>query len=399
MLQLAIMNMQKMVYVLDIKRTAIGKFLGTLSDYKATYLPQPIFNYFIKKYPFIQKKTDEIIIGNVISSGVGMNPARIISYQAGLSEKIPAITVNYVCGSGLRAIVEGAKSILLDQADIVLAGGTESMSNAPYLLTKSRKGMNSGSYQLIDSIYNDGLYCLLAKSYMGVTAENIAKKYKISRTQQDKFAFNSHLKAIKAIDQNLFKDEIVDFPLRDSVFNIDEQPRRNTSLTKLSELKTLYGDQGTITAGNASSLNDGASIAIIVSEKILKKYHLKPLARIISWDYIGTDPRYMGLAPYYSIKNLIKKIKIKLNDIDLFEINEAFASQIIAVMHLLNINPEKLNTNGGAIALGHPIGASGTRILTTLIYELKRRKLRYGIASLCIGGGQGVSILVENIFN
>lgn len=393
------MNYDQNIYVLDIKRTAIGKFLGSLSNFEATQLPQPIIKHFVKKYPQIAKEIDEVIIGNVLSAGVGMNPARIISYQAGLSEKIPAATVNYVCGSGLHAIVESIKSILIDQGNIIVAGGTESMSNTPYLLTKSRKGMNSGSYELIDSLYHDGLYCPLAKSYMGVTAENIAKKYHITRIEQDKYALKSHQKAILAIDNGLFKEEIIDFPLKKGFFNIDEQPRRDTTIQKLKQLKPFYDLKGSITPGNSSSLNDGASLAFIVSEKIIKKYRLKPLARIVSWDYLGTDPHYMGLAPYYSIKSLIQKMKIKLNDIDLFEINEAFASQIIAVMRLLNINPKKLNTNGGAIALGHPIGASGTRILTTLIYELKRRQLQYGIASLCIGGGQGISIMVENMFN
>lgn len=389
------------MYILDIKRTAIGKFLGSLSLLSAPQIIKPLFKYFIDRYPFVKKSTNEVIIGNVLSAGIGMNPARIASYIGGLSEKIPAITINQVCGSGLTAIIQGSKSIALGDADIVMAGGMESMSNAPYLLKDARKGIKFGDNQLIDSLYHDGLFCYLVQSMMGQTAENITKKYKISRERQDKFAFESHQKAIFATDQGYFKNEIVHVEIGDGKekfkFSVDEQLRRDTSIEKLSRLNSVFDKNGTVTAGNACGINDGAALAILVSDKAVKKYHLKPIAKILEYSYVGLDPKYMGLGAYYAVKALMKKSKLSLDEIDLLEINEAFAIQVLAVIDLLKVEPKKVNISGGAIALGHPIGASGARILTTLIYSLKKIKKKYGIAALCIGGGQGVAALIENL--
>lgn len=388
-------------YIIDIKRTAIGKYQGTLKNIDAINLIIPIFNYFIKKYPFLKNHTDEIIIGNVLSAGLGQNPARIASFKAGIANKTPSFTVNHVCGSGMTSIIQGIKSIILQNADIALAGGMESMSNAPYLLNNHRVGRKFGNDKLVDSIFQDGLYCSLTNSIMGKTAENIAKKYKITRKDQDKFAFNSHAKAITAIDKGYFNNEIIDLISnikgKTAIFNKDESPRRDTSIEKLEKLNSIFKNKGTVTAGNSSGINDGAALCLLTSENAIKKYNIKPMAKIIAYDYIGLSPIYMGLGSYYSISRIIKKSKININNIDLFEINEAFASQVLAVIKLLKIEKQKVNINGGAIALGHPLGASGTRILATLVYNLKRTGSRYGIASLCIGGGQGVSVLVEKI--
>jgi len=388
------------MFILDTKRTAIGKFLGTLSQTNAIELIKPIFQFFLDRYPFLKQQTSEVILGNVLSAGLGQNPARIAVVQSGFSNCVPAFTLNHVCGSGLTSIIEGLKSIKLGDADIVLAGGMENMSNAPYLISKHRKGLPLGNDVLVDSLNHDGLFCSLSNSIMGLTAENIAIKYKISRREQDVYTFNSHKKASNAVVKGYFNNEIIkiNIPVKKETiyFKDDEQIRKDTTIDKLSILPTIFKKDGTITAGNASSINDGAALTILISEKIMKQYKVVPIAKILAYDYIGLDPKYMGLGSYYSISNLLKKTSLTLKDIDLFEINEAFASQIIAVMKLLKLKKDKVNISGGAIALGHPLGASGARILTTLVYNMKRTKSRYGIASLCIGGGQGVSVLIEN---
>ena len=312
------MILKKAVYIADAKRLAIGKFLGTLSDVPAVNLSTPILNYYKNKYPFLKNKTDQIIIGNVLSAGVGMNLARMISYQNSFSFKIPAMTLNYVCGSGLRSIIEAAKSIVIGESNIVIAGGVESMSNAPYLLSNARKGYRFGNNQLIDSIYHDGLYCSLAQSVMGETAELITQKYKITRENQDIYALNSHKQALLAIAGGDFTTQIVGYPLQESDFINDEQPRKDTTLEKLAKLKPIFKKSGSVTAGNSSSLNDGAALALLLSERAIKRYHTKPVARIIAYNYLAIKPQYMGIAPYYSISQLLVENKMRIDDVDHF---------------------------------------------------------------------------------
>lgn len=389
------------MYILDAKRTPIGKYLGTLRSLSAIELTDTILKYFLKKYPFLKNKTNGVIIGNVLSAGLGMNPARITSINAGISYKSYALTINHVCGSGLSSIITAYNNLIHNDEDIIIAGGMESMSRAPYLVYKNDKGSFDSQSEPIASFRNDGLFCSLTNQYMGQTAERIAKKYKIPREEQDRYADYSHKKAALAQNEGYFKDQIIPIHITKdgSQHNIqdDEQIRKNSSLLSLSKLKPIFDANGTVTAGNASSINDGASLVILVSDKIYKTHNIKPLAKIVGYNYMGLEPDYMGIGSYYSIKALLKRYGLTTKDIDLYEINEAFAASSIAVINLLKLNQNKVNVTGGAIALGHPLGASGARILTTLIYNLKRLKKRRGIASLCIGGGQGVSILIENI--
>lgn len=390
--------MLQQVFILDAKRTPIAKFGGNFVSLSAPILASQVINDIFKKRLKLKNKIDEVIIGNVLSTGLGQNPARITAIKGGLSENIPSYIVNKVCGSGLKSIICASQSIQSENADLILAGGMESMSNAPYYINNIRfNNKKFGNQVLLDSILIDGIYCSLTNQHMGMTAELLAKKYSISRKDQDTYALKSHQKAISAIKNNKFKEEIVSIKANDNIIDTDEQPRSDTSLKILGRLQPVFKSGGTVTAGNSSSLNDGAAIILIASEKIVKKYHLKPMAKIINYCSTALDPKYMGLGAYYAINKLLKKSKMKKSDIDLWEINEAFAAQILSVLQLLDVNEKNVNVNGGAIALGHPVGASGTRILTTLIYELKRQKLQFGIASLCIGGGQGISILIENI--
>ncbi len=376
-----------------MKRTPVGKFLGSLSGLSAPELAKPLFSYFLSKYPYLKNKTDEVVIGNVLSAGIGMNPARIAAMLGGVDESVPSYTVNHVCASGMNAIIQAFRSIRAGDTHIVLAGGMESMSQAPYLLKGARKGLKFGSQTLIDSLQHDGLYCSLCHGAMGVTAENVAKKYAISRASQDRYALSSHQKAVLAQEHRIFANEIIAI----EELKADECPRKETSLEKLASLKAVFKDGGTVTAGNSSSINDGAALALLASEKAVQTYGLKPMARIIDYVFIGLKPELMGMGPKLAIEKLLKKNSLSLNDIDLFEINEAFASQILAVIQELKINDSKVNIYGGAIAFGHPLGMSGARIIGTLITGLKQIKGKLGIASLCVGGGQGAAILLENI--
>jgi acetyl-CoA C-acetyltransferase len=387
------------VYILDCRRTPIGKFMGAFQDMSAIDLSVQVLQYFINKYPFLSTETNEIFIGNAIQAGLGLNPARIVTIKSGFSQKCSAITINHACGSGLTAVIQGAKSIAMGDADIVIAGGMESMTNAPHLMQGFRKRPKSGNQPNLDSLYTDGLFCSITNNIMGVTGEKIAQKYHISRNDQDKYACDSHQKSVNAILQGYFKSEIIPIKLNNLAQSIvtDEQPRKDSNMDKLSKLSPVFEKHGTVTAGNSCPINDGAAFSILVSDVFLKKSDLKPLVKITGYDYIGTDPFYMGLGPVYSIQSLLKRKGMNISDIDIFEINEAFAAQVLSVIQLLRIDTRKTNLNGGAIALGHPIGASGTRILSTLISTLKRQKLDLGIASLCIGGGQGVSLMVKNV--
>lgn len=393
--------MKDAVYIVDARRTPIGKYGGSLIDIPVTELTSIVIKALLKTNPTILKHIDEVILGNALSAGLGQNPARIAAYKSGIHEKVPACTVNKICGSSLRSIIMGVHSILVDDAHVIIAGGMENMSRCPYLLDNYRFGAKIGHQTVRDAMIYDGLFCSLIGEPMGLTAEHIAKKYKITRKEQDAYAVNSQKKALKAIEHDSFSKQIVPVPLINGkttlTFSVDEQPRKDTSLEKLSHLRPGFISSGTVTAGNACPLNDGAAVVVLSSEAYTKTHHLKPMAKIVEYAYVGLDPKYMGLGGYYAAKKCLTKAHMTTKNIDLWEINEAFACQSIAVQRLLDIDERIINVNGGAIALGHPIGASGARILTTLLYELKKRSMQYGMASLCIGGGQGIAMLVENI--
>lgn len=381
------------MYIVDIKRTAIGKFLGSLSKLSAPELTKPLFSYFLDKYPYLKKGTDEVVMGNVLSAGIGMNPARIAAVEGGMSESVPVYGISHVCASGMNAMVQGFRAIRADDVDIVMAGGMESMSNTPFLLNRTRKGMRFGSRPLIDSLQHDGLCCSLLHEAMGNVAEYMAKKYRIDRKAQDVFSLSSHRKAIAAQKNKVFESEIIEM----EELKADESPRKDTSLGKLALLEPVFKKDGTVTVGNACPINDGAALSFIASERAVKKYKLKPMARIVDSVFVGLKPEIMGMGPKYAIEKLLKKNHLIMKDIDLFEINEAFAVQVLAVIRDLRINEERLNINGGALAIGHPLGMTGVRIIGSLITGLKKTSGKLGIASLCVGGGQGAAILIENL--
>lgn len=392
----------KEVVIVSAVRTAIGNFNGSLAGFSATELGIIAAREAIRRAGISPNEINETIIGNILSAGLGQNIARQISIKAGVPETSPAMTINKLCGSGLRAVSMAAQFIMLGDAEVVLAGGTESMSNAPYLLDKGRNGYRMGHGQLFDSMILDGLTDSFNNYHMGITAENIASQWEISREEQDFFALSSQQKTEKAQKENRFRDEIVpvEIPQRKGdpiLFSQDEFPKHGLTLEKLSQLKPAFQKEGTVTAGNASGINDGAAMLVVMSADKAKELGLKPLVKIISYGNAALDPKIMGYGPVPATHAALLKASMKIEDIDLIEANEAFAAQSIAVMRDLKLNPEIVNVNGGAIALGHPIGASGARILTTLIYEMKRRNLSTGLATLCIGGGQGTALIVENM--
>ena len=391
----------KRIFIVGAKRTPIGKFGGSLSTFSASELGAKVISAVLKQSKLPKEKIDQILIGNVLQAGQGQNPARTASRLAGLPESIPAITINDVCGSGLSSVNLGASLIMSGQAEVVLVGGMESMSNAPYLLDKARVGYKMGDGILIDSMLKDSLIDSIGNYHMGMTAENISSKYSITRGEMDKYAVESHQKATYTTEYGGFKKEIVDIIVDNrkgrNLIVTDENIRSDTSIEKLATLKSAFKESGVVTAGNSSSINDGASILMLVSEKILYDYKLTPLAEWIDSSLVGLEPRLMGIGPEIAVKKLLTQQKMDITDIDIFELNEAFAAQSIACIRQLGINDmDKVNPKGGAIALGHPVGASGSRILTTLIYELIENKGNYGIASLCIGGGMGAATLIKN---
>ena len=396
------MNKLREVFIVGAKRTAIGTCGGTLQDTPAVDLGVAALNAAISQANISKDNIDEVILGNVLQAGQGMNPARQVSIKAGLPVSVNSFTVNKVCGSGMKSVILATQSILLSDAEIIAAGGIENMDMAPYLLKKARYGYKMGNAEIIDHMVFDGLTDIFNMYHMGITAENLAEKYNITRQKQDEFAYQSQEKAFAAIESGRFKDEIVGYEIKDkkgnvTIFEVDEHPRR-TSLEKLSALKPAFKKDGTVTAGNASGINDCAAVLILASADAVKKYNLKPLARIVEYGFGGVPPEIMGVGPVEAIKNLFKRSGLKFSDIDLWELNEAFASQSLAVLKdLPEINPQLVNVNGGAIALGHPIGASGTRIIITLLYEMIKRKNKIGVASLCIGGGQGIAIAIERV--
>ena len=388
------------VVIVSATRTAVGKFGGSLKDFNPGQLGSVVLKDALKKANVESNDVDEVILGNVLSAGHGQNVARQSAIWAGIPKEVPSFCVNKVCGSGLKSVVLGAQSIMLGDADVVLAGGMESMSTAPYALKKNRWGAKMGNDEVVDLMIHDGLWDIFNNYHMGVTAENVAEKYRITREEQDEFSAISQNKAETAIKAGKFKDEIVPVGIPQPkgepvLFDTDEFPRFGTTKEILAKLKPAFKKEGTVTAGNASGINDGAACVLLMSEEKAKEWGLKPLATIQSYGLCGVPPELMGLGPICATKKAIERAGITSDKLDLIELNEAFASQSVAVRRELGLNPDKVNVNGGAIALGHPIGASGTRILVTLLHELQRRKGTYGLATLCIGGGQGIAMVVK----
>jgi len=388
------------VVVVSALRTPIGAFNGTLKDVSAIDLGALVIKSVLEDAKINKEEVDEVIMGNVLQAGLGQNPARQAAIQAGLPNHVPSFTLNKVCGSGLKSIHLAAQSIMLGDADIIVAGGMENMSLAPYLLEGARNGYRMGDKTAVDSMIKDGLWCAFNDYHMGVTAENIASEYKLTRKEQDEFSKWSQFKAIKAQNEGKFKDEIisVEIPQRRGepiIFSEDEYIKQNTTEESLAKLRPAFKKDGTVTAGNASGINDGAAAVLLMSREKAEKLGLEPLATIVANASVGLDPKVMGLGPIESTKKALKKAKLTGSDLDLIEANEAFAAQSLAISKTLEFSEEKLNVNGGAIALGHPIGASGTRILITLMHELKRRDGKYGLATLCIGGGQGIATIIK----
>ena len=392
--------MSKAVIVMGA-RTAIGSFGGSLKDVPVTELGRAVIEAAIERGGVDREEIEEVIMGNVLQAGAGMNPARQSAIAARIPDNVPAYTVNKVCGSGLKAVALAAQAITAGDADLIVAGGMESMSRAPYLLTNARWGYRLGSGELIDSMQSEGLSCAMACCHMGVTAENVATECGINREAQDEFAAESQRRAAAAIAEGRFDEEIVPVLLPQKrgepvSFARDEYPRAGTSTDALARLKPAFlKEAGSVTAGNASGINDGAAAVVVASEERARLMELTPMARVVSYASAGVAPRVMGLGPVPAIERVLEKANLTLQDIDLFELNEAFAAQSLAVAGKLGLDASRINVNGGAIALGHPIGASGARVLVTLLYEMRRRDVRRGLAALCIGGGQGIAMIVE----
>lgn len=385
--------------IVSAARTPIGNFGGIFSSLSAVELGIHAAKAAIERAGINAVDIGEAFVGNILSAGEGQNVARQIAVHSGVAKEAPATTINQLCGSGLRAVTMAAQSIMLGENDIVLAGGTESMSNAPYLLGKARFGYKMGNAEMIDSMIYDGLTDAFHKYHMGITAENIAEKWAFSREEQDRFALESQHRTEEAQKNGVFSEEIVPVEIsqrkKTIVADTDEFPRHGLTLDQLSLLRPAFKKDGTVTAGNASGLNDGAAMVVVMSAQKAKSLGIEPLASIKSFAYIGLDPAIMGYGPVEATRKALKKAGMDISDIDLVEANEAFAAQSLAVVKDLGLDISRVNVNGGAIALGHPIGASGARVLTTLLYEMKRRNKTTGLATLCIGGGQGIAMIVE----
>ncbi len=386
--------------ILSACRTPIGSFGGSLKDVSAVDLAAVVIRESVARAKVAPTDVDDVILGCVLQAGAGMNVARQAALKAGLPVEIPAETVNRVCGSGLQAVVHAVEALHMGYEDVVVAGGTESMSNAPYLLKGARWGYRMGNAEAIDMMVAEGLTCAMASCHMGITAEEVATRYCISRADQDSFAVESQDRAQRAIAQGSFKAEVVPVqvpqkkgdPLR---IEADEYPRAGTTMEKLAALKPAFKHDGTVTAGNASGINDGAAALVVSTATKARQLGTPPLARILGYASAGVDPKIMGMGPVPAVRQALKRARLDIGQIDLFELNEAFAAQSLAVIRDLGVDSQKVNVNGGAIALGHPIGASGARVLTTLIHALRARRLRHGVASLCVGGGMGIAMVVE----
>ena len=384
------------VVIVEAIRTPIGAYKGSLKDLSADKLGSIVIREILRKTKIDKDDIDEVIMGQVLTAGGGQNPARQATINAGIDISKPAHIVNQVCGSGLRAVISGYQSIRLGEAKNVISGGQENMSLAPHSIFY-RDNKKILEKNLIDTMINDGLIDAFNNYHMGVTAENVAKKFNISRVEQDDFAINSQKKTEDAIRSNRFKEELIKINQLGINLEKDEHPRKGLTKSDLEKLKTVFLKDGTVTPGNSSGINDGAAALLLTTLDEAKKKSIQPLAKIISWASVGVEPALMGLGPIEAVRKAVKKAKWNLNDIDLFEINEAFAAQSIAVIRELNIDKHKVNVNGGAIALGHPIGASGARILVTLIHEMIKQKKNKGCATLCIGGGMGIALCIERI--
>ncbi|EQB7868110.1 acetyl-CoA C-acetyltransferase [Citrobacter amalonaticus] len=392
--------MNDSIVIVSAKRTPIGKFAGSLADVPAVMLGAICVRANLLDLPS-DININEVILGNVLQAGLGQNPAHQVTHHAGLAESVPSFTVNKVCGSGLKTVVLGAQSILSGDNQTCIVGGMENMSAAPYLLARARQGYRMGNGELTDVMIHDGLWCAFNDYHMGVTAENIARHYHLSREEQDQVALASQQKAIAAINAGYFRQEIVPVALKRKkevcLFDTDEFPRPQTDASSLAKLRPAFESTGTVTAGNASGINDAAATLVLMSERAARAHGITPLARLKSWASAGVDASMMGLGPIPATKRALEKAKMTVSDLDLIEANEAFAAQYLGVARELNFPEEKVNVNGGAIALGHPIGASGARILVTLVHALQQRNKTTGLATLCIGGGQGIAVIVERL--
>ena len=390
------------VVIISGCRTPVGKFQGSLSDLSAPQLGAIVVREAVKRANLDAAQVDECIMGNVVSAGLGQNPARQAAIFGGLSPAVGAMTINKVCGSGLKAVALAAQAVQTENSSIVVAGGMESMTNAPYLLPQARKGYRLGNAQVIDSMVHDGLWDIYNDYHMGITGENVAEKYGIKREEQDEFALNSHRKALAAIRECRFKSQIVpvEIPAKKkgespTLFEKDEGPREDTTIEVLRSLKPAFKKDGTVTAGNAPGVNDGAAAVVVTSAKRANELGRPPMVRIVAQATSGVEPKWVMMAPVGAVRQIWEKTGWKNEDVDMYELNEAFSVQALGVMRELGLDPNKVNVNGGAVAIGHPIGASGARVLVTLIYEMIRRNARRGIAALCLGGGNAVAMAVE----
>jgi acetyl-CoA C-acetyltransferase len=390
------------VVIISGCRTPVGKFQGSLTDLSATQLGAIAVREAVKRANLDPKLVDECIMGNVVSAGLGQNPARQAAIFGGLPPEVGAMTVNKVCGSGLKAVALAAQAIQTENSSIVVAGGMESMTNAPYLLPQARKGYRLGNGQVVDSMVHDGLWDVFNDYHMGITGENVAEKYGITREEQDEYAVNSHRKAIAAIKEGRFRSQIVPVELpakkrgaAPTIFDKDEAPREDTSVESLRALKPAFKKDGTVTAGNAPGVNDAAAAVVVTSARRAKELDIQPMVRIVAQATSGIEPKWVMMAPVGAVQKIWEKTGWKNDDVDLYELNEAFSVQAMGVMRELKLDPSKVNVNGGAVAIGHPIGASGARLLVTLIYEMIRRDAHRGIAALCLGGGNAVAMAVE----
>jgi acetyl-CoA C-acetyltransferase len=386
--------------IIGATRTAIGKFQGSLTPFSAVDLGAFVVREVVRRAGIEPSQVDEIIMGNVVAAGLGQNPARQAGLKGGLPPQVAAMTINKVCGSGLKAVALAAQAIQTDNAEILVAGGMESMTNCPYLLPQLRQGLRLGHGKVLDSMIQDGLWDAFEDFHMGMTAELVAEKYQISRPRQDAYALESHRRAVDAIKSGRFKDEIVPISIPQKkgepiTFATDESPRADTTLEALAKLRPVFKPDGTVTAGNAPGTNDGAAALVVTSAEKAKELGKKPLARIVGQAVSGVEPKWVMMAPVDAVRSLLVKIGWKLEEVELVELNEAFAVQALAVIQQLGLDPERTDVNGGAVALGHPIGASGARILVTLLYEMARRNARRGIAALCLGGGNAVALAIE----
>ena len=388
------------VVIASAARTPIGSFSGSISSVSAVQLGRLVINEVIQRAGVSGERVEEVIMGQILQAGCGQNPARQSAIAAGIPDYVPSYTVNKLCGSGLKSVALAALAIAAGEADMIVAGGMENMSRAPYLLDKARSGYRMGTGVLEDTIIKDALFDAFHDIHMGVTAENIAAQYRISREEADAFAMQSQQKAAKAIGEGLFKREIVPVPVpgkrgEEVMVGHDEFPRGDTTMESLARLRSAFKNDGVVTAGNSSGINDGAAAVLLMEQGAAEKAGIRPMARVIGWGSVGVDPRIMGMGPVEAIRKALSRAGLTLDDIDLVELNEAFAVQSLAVIRELRLDSRKVNVNGGAIALGHPVGASGARVLVTLLHEMERSGLRRGLAALCIGGGQGIAMVVE----